>query len=115
MHLRCFFRQRFDLPGVRAIPDTNEAIKVRLTFNGTPVKEITANQGNHEFFDNSSWTPTVGNHSFCATAINVGAGKDVQIGCKTFLIDQPPAIATILSVTRSGTLVTVRWQDNSTN
>ncbi|MEQ1933289.1 MAG: hypothetical protein ABL962_05350 [Fimbriimonadaceae bacterium] len=101
--------------------DTTGAIKIRLTHNGSLLKDIDANQAGtgsqtgHYFADSASWTPIVGRNDLCAIAINVGPGKDKVLGCQSYEVDARPLMPAILSLTRVGVNVGIRWEDRSTN
>ncbi|MDF8263740.1 fibronectin type III domain-containing protein [Luteipulveratus flavus] len=113
----------YTLKGTAVDWDTTSPITVRLddsgtsrtaTANGTAAGFNVANPGYgdaHAF--SFGWTPmsTVpGNHSACATALNVGGGSDSAPWCWGYFVDGPP---TNLAITKAANTVDVTFIDAS--
>ncbi len=74
-------------------PDTTAAIKVAVSSDGTSFIPLVANNpvssvGNYGF-DHAYLRPA-GTHKICVTALNVGAGTDHMLGCKTITFGSSP-------------------------
>jgi hypothetical protein len=52
---------------------------------------------------------SVGTHSVCVYAINVGAGSNIQLGCKTVTISDEPSGALDVSEHSGSTILTAGW------
>jgi hypothetical protein len=90
-------------------PDTHASIRVHIYIDGAGVA-LTANRSRsdiarlhkgfgpaHGFLLRTNLA--TGTHSVCAYAINVGAGKNTNLGCRTIVINNNP-IGAITGVTR---------------
>ncbi|MEZ5239259.1 MAG: hypothetical protein R2716_10030 [Microthrixaceae bacterium] len=66
--------------------DTSAAIAVRVTVDGTSAGQFPANRARSDGHDGHGFDITLtgidpGDHEVCVTALNVGGGKDVGLGC----------------------------------
>ncbi|MDE9367811.1 hypothetical protein PZ938_19510 [Luteipulveratus sp. YIM 133132] len=113
----------YTLKGAAADWDTTSAIQVRLDDSGTSrtatanLTQAGFNAANPGYGDTHGfsfgWTPmsTVpGNHSACATALNVGGGSDSAPWCWGYFVDGPP---TNLAITKGANTVDVAFTDAS--
>lgn len=77
--------------GGAADPDSTAPVQVRLTSDGALVAAMVANAAVH---GGHGWVTTlslsVGTHTVCATAINVGAGANTVLGCKSVIVAHDP-------------------------
>jgi len=79
-------------------PDTAAPIQIRVTVDGTPVGPVTANGSRPDVatahpgygalhgYTASASGLTTGSHSVCVAALNVGAGADTALGCRTVTV-----------------------------
>jgi hypothetical protein len=83
-------------------PDTHDPITVRVTLDGAAAGTATADATRTDIGDrygpwgddHGVWakvTASDGEHTLCLTAVNVGGGADVQLGCKLIIAVHPVA------------------------
>ena len=81
-------------------PDTRDPITVRMTLDGVAAGTATADATRTDIGDKyAPWgdnhglwakvTADDGEHTLCVTAVNVGGGADVQLGCKLIIAVHP--------------------------
>lgn len=100
-----------------------QAVTVRLTVNGTQVSAVTANRPRPELAyygipGNHGYDVTIkglvhGQNNVCATAVDIGGGNDVQLGCKTvnaqFASIDPIGALDSAKVSSSGKIAVKGW------
>ena len=103
-------------------PDSAAPITIQVTSDGVAKQLLTANLANTgsvagwpRFGSNHGYSANVAldgyQHQVCAVAVNVGAGKDVPLGCKLLATtgSTSPAAPTGLSAWPGNTRVTLNW------
>ena len=86
-------------------PDTLEPITVRVTLDGVAAGTLTADTARTDIGatyqpwgdDHGIWakvSASDGEHTLCLTAVNVGGGSNVQLGCKLIIAVHPVAPST---------------------
>ncbi len=103
-------------------PDTASPIKVQVSSDGVSKQSLTANLASSG--STTAWPRYGGYHGYsanvtldgfehtvCVTAVNVGAGKDVRLGCKLITTSgsTAPAAPTGLSATPGSKVVNLKW------
>ncbi|MGI9578577.1 MAG: hypothetical protein ACR2OH_10285 [Microthrixaceae bacterium] len=77
--------------GYASDPDTTSAIQVSVNVDGTPQGTFTANAPRSDGHDGHGFditlsSITAGSHEVCVTALNVGGGANVALGCENALV-----------------------------